>query len=114
LIQLIKDEVNVKKVIFGVDIKGEMELNTKITSELKEEGMVREITRFVQGLRKKSGLTPDQKIKLVIDTDKKGKSFMEKFEKEIKKGTTTEKIKFSEVSDGGELKIDDILFRFKI
>lgn len=58
LLELIKDEVNVKKVTFGKAIK----LDTKITKELKEEGMVREVIRHIQEMRKKAGLKPKDKI----------------------------------------------------
>jgi len=58
LLGLIKDEVNVKKITFGKNLA----LDTKITPKLKEEGLVREIIRQVQELRKKSGLKPQDKI----------------------------------------------------
>jgi len=46
LAELIKEEVNVKKIIFGKTLK----LDTKITPELKREGMVREILRHIQSI----------------------------------------------------------------
>ena len=58
LLDLIKEEVNVKKIGFGKELK----LDTKISSALKEEGMVREIIRNIQELRKKTGLKPEDKI----------------------------------------------------
>ncbi len=56
LTQLIKEEVNVKEVDFGKSIK----LDTKITSELESEGMIRDLIRFIQGMRKDAGLKPGQ------------------------------------------------------
>jgi len=64
LLDLIKDEVNVKKVVFDENIKDEVELDTTITDELKEEGQVREIIRHIQDLRKKAGLTPKDIVEL--------------------------------------------------
>ncbi|MDD2696735.1 MAG: class I tRNA ligase family protein [Candidatus Pacebacteria bacterium] len=58
LLELIKDEVNVKEITFGKLLK----LDIKITSDLKEEGMVREIIRNIQEMRKKAGLKPENKI----------------------------------------------------
>ncbi len=58
LLELIKDEINVKKVTFGKTLK----LDTKITPELKEEGMTREVIRQIQEMRKKAGLKPEDKI----------------------------------------------------
>ena len=62
LLELIKDEVNVKEIIFDKKIKNEIELDTKITVSLKEEGIVREIIRNIQEMRKKAGLKPKDKI----------------------------------------------------
>ncbi|HOO96517.1 MAG TPA: isoleucine--tRNA ligase [Caldisericia bacterium] len=41
-------------------------LSTTITPELKEEGLVREIVRMIQGLRKDANLKVDEKIKTYI------------------------------------------------
>jgi len=62
LLDLIKEEVNVKEVIFNQKIRGRVALDTKITPELKEEGMVREIIRQIQEMRKMAGLKPKDKI----------------------------------------------------
>jgi isoleucyl-tRNA synthetase len=58
LLELIKEEVNVKKVSFGKEFK----LDTKITPELKKEGIIREIIRHIQEMRKEAGLKPKDKI----------------------------------------------------
>ncbi len=58
LLELIKEEVNVKKITFGKSFK----LDTKITPELKEEGIVREVIRQIQEIRKEMGLRPYHKI----------------------------------------------------
>ena len=62
LLNLIKDEVNVKEVAFDNKIKEDVELDTNITQELKEEGIVRDIVRYVQDMRKISGLKPSDEI----------------------------------------------------
>lgn len=58
LLELLGEEVNVKKITFGKTLK----LDTKITAELKKEGLIREIIRNVQEMRKRAGLTPKDKI----------------------------------------------------
>ena len=58
MLELIKEEVNVKKIIFGRSLK----LETKITPELKEEGMIREVIRNIQEMRKEAGFKPKDKI----------------------------------------------------
>jgi len=62
LLELIKEEVNVKEIVFDSKIKKEVELDTKITPELEEEGILREIVHSIQVMRKKRGLKPEDKI----------------------------------------------------
>ncbi len=63
--QIIAEEVNVKKVEHGK----ELALDKKLTDELREEGFVRELIRFVQSARKKAGLNVDDRIKLSVSCD---------------------------------------------
>ncbi|MBM3257682.1 MAG: class I tRNA ligase family protein, partial [Candidatus Nealsonbacteria bacterium] len=62
LLDLIKEEVNVKEVVFDNKIEKEVELDKEISAELKEEGTVREIIRNIQEMRKKAGLKPKDEI----------------------------------------------------
>ncbi len=64
LLSLIKEEVNVKNVVFDSKIKKDIELDTKITKELREEGQLREIIRMLQEMRKKGGLTKEDLIEV--------------------------------------------------
>ncbi len=66
-IDLIKDELNVKEVIFDNSILGEVELDANITPALKAEGEYREFMRELQDERKKMGLNPGDKMPLSID-----------------------------------------------
>ena len=63
--QIIADEVNVKNVKVGHEFR----LDKRLTTELLEEGFIRELIRFVQAARKKAGLEVDDRIKLSIDTE---------------------------------------------
>jgi len=67
LIQLIKEELNIKNVEFA---KGEDELSvkldTKITPQLKAEGEARELVRQIQELRKKKDCQLDEEIKVTL------------------------------------------------
>lgn len=58
LIALIKEEVNVKEVVFDATLSEEVVLDTTLTEVLKEEGDVRELVRLIQDLRKASTLSP--------------------------------------------------------
>lgn len=70
LLQLIKDEVNVKDVarIAGLPEGFAVELDTTITPELKEEGMIREGIRAVQASRKDGGKKPGEEAKGIISS----------------------------------------------
>jgi isoleucyl-tRNA synthetase len=66
LTKLIEEEVNVKSVIIDSNISEEVELNTEITDKLKEEGIVRELLRAIQDLRKQNGFSPKDAAVLVV------------------------------------------------
>jgi len=85
LIDLIKEEVNIKEIVFlsEKEIQDEVELDTRITPELKEEGQVREIIRHIQDLRKKAALTPKDKVIIYVETNQKLERFLTKNKKMI-------------------------------
>ena len=60
--QIIKDEVNVKTVKNGKELK----LDKTLTKELREEGYARDLIRAIQSARKHAGLNMDDHIKLSL------------------------------------------------
>jgi isoleucyl-tRNA synthetase len=88
LTNLIKEEVNVKEVVFGKQIR----LDTKITPQLRNEGMIRDLVRSVQGMRKDGGLKPKQKIYLRYSTTPSLRQLIQKNETEIKEEIAADKI----------------------
>ncbi len=68
--ELIRDEVNVKEVAFSIkDHPGLFcNLDTTITPELKQEGLVRELIRHIQSRRKSAELEVDDRIELTVGT----------------------------------------------
>jgi hypothetical protein len=68
-LRLIADELNVKEVIIDPALKDSVVLDTALTPELKREGMIRELTRTVNNLRKEMGLTPSDRIRVTYETD---------------------------------------------
>lgn len=72
--RIILDEINVESVTYrkkGDSKIIEIELDTVITPELRKEGITREIIRQIQMIRKKTGLTPTDKVVLCYFTDEK-------------------------------------------
>ena len=70
LIQLIKDEVNVKEIEMMV-VEGQqlsVDLDTKITPELEAEGDARGIVRKIQEERKKLETSLDEKVDVSLET----------------------------------------------
>ena len=68
LLQLLKEEINVKEIIFDEQIKKEIQLDTTLTPQLITEGLLREINRQIQVIRKRQGLTPRDKVSLEFYT----------------------------------------------
>lgn len=63
LLDIIREEVNVKKVTIDEKLKN-IELETEITPELRLEGQAREIIRYIQEMRKEAGYEVDNRIKV--------------------------------------------------
>ena len=66
LIQLIKDELNIKNIEFNKDQEQPAVLDIDLDSELIAEGKLRELIRNVQDARKTAGARLDQHILLEL------------------------------------------------
>ena len=112
LVQLIKDEINVKSVSFEEGDTLSIELDTVITAELKREGDLREFLRALQDMRKEKGLVPDDLVEtLTIQTDRDGEGFVKEFEEEIKKQIRVKNISFGELSQGVDVTAGEMKFK---
>ncbi len=64
---IITEELNVKEVKWGKEVA----IDTKISPELKREGLIREVVRHIQSARKAADLQVDDRICLKLETDDK-------------------------------------------
>ncbi len=76
--EVIKEELNIKELIYKKSKELEIELDTNLTPELEAEGFAREISRKVQAARKKAELIKTDLIELVINSE-----FNEKLEQQL-------------------------------
>ncbi|OGE27893.1 hypothetical protein A2867_02390 [Candidatus Daviesbacteria bacterium RIFCSPHIGHO2_01_FULL_40_11] len=94
--KILAEELNVKKVEYQKSPSPEpkVDLDTKITQELKEEGEARDLIRQIQQLRKEQGLTLTDKTKIMAT------SWPRSFEKQILAGTAS-----ISIEEGSEFKV---------
>ena len=91
LLELVKEQLNVKDVKIRVGKDNLIELDTKLTPELEAEGYARNISRSVQALRKKAGLVKEDFIELVVVSDKDSELALEDWENFLKERTNAKK-----------------------
>ncbi|MCE9628421.1 MAG: class I tRNA ligase family protein [Candidatus Vogelbacteria bacterium] len=103
---MIAEEVNVKNVSVDETLSEPVQLDTNITSELKEEGLVRDLIRHIQELRKSNGLLPTDIVSVVISTDPDSQILVEKYQTEILRVTNSRSIVFELITGVDSLLID--------
>ena len=86
LLSILADEVNVKEIVFSKKIKKPV-LDTTITPELKEEGLVRDLIRATQELRGDAKLKPSDRVNLHLAVSQELLTIYMKWEKTIKAET---------------------------
>ncbi len=97
-LELIKDELNVKE-IEQIEETGELkvDLDTTLTDELKEEGIVRELIRTINNLRKEMKLTIGDRVEISYHaSDDLLNRVFEKYSEELKKSTLADSLEKSE------------------
>ena len=139
MMQIIADELNVKKVEMGDKEIGDKEigdkeigdkeigddiivkedgglkvaLHTEVTDELKKEGLLREVVRAINQIRKEQKLTISDSVVVEFSTDDELlKSVFVDFSEEIKKSVLASDLR--EGNDGEETEIDGRKARLKI
>ncbi|MEK7501208.1 MAG: class I tRNA ligase family protein, partial [Patescibacteria group bacterium] len=94
---VVAEELNVKKILPDKSLsKGTIRLDTNLSPALVEEGLVRELARQINDMRKEAGLTPDDRIALFYDIHQ-GFDFqelLERWEKTLAAETRAKEIHF--------------------
>ena len=94
---IIADEVNVKEITPSPLPPNEVTLDTILTPELKEEGIVRETKRALQGARRTARLQPSDiaKSATLLVTLQKDVEVLEKYRTELEKIARVQKLSIS-------------------
>ena len=101
LIDLIREEMNVKSIRYDVNVKDEVRLDDRITPELKEEFILRETIRQIQEMRKEGSLKPRDKISVQYFASVRLSSVLEKSRRAILKEGRIREMK--SVDDPGKI-----------
>ncbi|PIT90736.1 MAG: isoleucine--tRNA ligase [Candidatus Komeilibacteria bacterium CG10_big_fil_rev_8_21_14_0_10_41_13] len=100
LSEIIKDEVNVKEVEFVKAEELSVGLDIVLTEELKLEGLLRELVRSINQLRKEAGLTINDSVVIGYQTDSEMvKKVVSDFKAEILSGTISAEIKPEKITE---------------
>lgn len=112
---IVADELNVQAVTYDPNQSEPVVLDTTITPELARAGQIREITRAVQGARKRAGLDPHDQIDLIVDPATQ--SLLEIENKSVQETVGAAAIKVAdpaERTDWEEVASSDTTYRFVI
>jgi isoleucyl-tRNA synthetase len=106
-IDIVKEELNILDLKFGED-----KLDTELTEELKAQGLVREIVRTVNSLRKEAGLTIADRISLYYD-GAAAEKIVADFGEKIKRETLSNNLEKSRADVLGQKEIEGIWLGIK-
>ncbi len=114
--EIVKSQLNIKKLTYKRVKELSVELDTNLTPELEAEGFAREMTRKIQAMRKSAGLIKSEKIELEISSEFNKKIISKKdfIQKKVgAKSLSFEKSsKKFEYSEEGKIKKNSFLIKF--
>ena len=97
LLEILKDEVNVKEIRFDKTQAEDVILDLAITQELKDEGLLREFVRIVQDLRQDAGFSPKDMMVLHIEAPQQILYVLHKYETSAKRDVNAKVIEYKKV-----------------
>lgn len=110
LLSILKNEVNIKQVVFDDKLEKEIEIDTEITKELKEEGIMRDCFRQIQIIRQKSGLFSSDEIIICFQGEGSIMELLKKNEKQMKESLRIKEIIWDKIEDfnlKGDITLDN-------
>jgi isoleucyl-tRNA synthetase len=87
LIEILKDEINVKEIVIDAQQQGDIQLDTTITPVLKREGEIRDIIRSIQDFRKATKQNAFEHISMSVSATAYHRELIESAKDEIMKAT---------------------------
>jgi isoleucyl-tRNA synthetase len=96
LLAVLGQEVNVKEVLEDPTLEGDVWLDTALTPELREEGIVRGLVRRVQEWRKLEGITIADRPSYTLVVRGEEKTIAEKYREQIAKETGLKELTIAE------------------
>jgi len=92
-LEIIRKQLNVRKIELEEKKEISVKFDTKITPELEAEGYAREISRQIQAFRKELGLKKTDRVETIVITDDKFREILEKKKEFIKERTNSKELK---------------------
>jgi len=83
LVELLKDELNIKAVEVDATLEEEMWLDTELNDDLREEGAVRELVRQIQGWRKEQNMEMSDRPSYTLHANAEEAAIAKKYKVEI-------------------------------
>ncbi len=108
LFEILQEEINVELVAVGA----ELALDTALTPELREKGMVRELIRHINAARKDAGLKPGQQATIKVSAPDALQQLIQKHAAALKQQTVSV-FEFGDLTGGTEVQIGDTKITFE-
>jgi isoleucyl-tRNA synthetase len=90
--EVIKNQLNIKKIEIKKGKEINVKLDNKLTPELEAEGYAREISRQIQAFRKNLNLQKKDRVDVILITDEELKKILEKQKEFLKEKTNSRKL----------------------